>query len=229
MIIDSMDVEAMALAQRATLHAALADPGRLAIVDRLLLADSSPAELRATVAMSSNLMAHHLKVLRDAGLIERSLSEGDRRRVYMRLNVHTLEAMVPAASRTAARILFVCTRNTARSQMAAAIWNRWSAVPAASAGTCPADHIPAAALSAAERHGVSIKPSAPRHIDAVLSAGDLVVAVCDHAHEAMPSDSGRLHWSISDPATHRSPNAFDAAFEDLRERIARLVPNLQPA
>lgn len=224
-----MTVEASQRAQRAAVHAALADAGRLAIVDCLLLADASPVELQASVPMSSNLMAHHLKVLRDAGLILRSPSEADRRRTYLRLNVPALEAIVPSTSRSARRVLFVCTQNTARSQMAAAIWNRRSGLPATSAGTRPADRIHPGALSAAERHGVPIEPCTPQHVDEVHSPGDLVVAVCDNAHEAMPTDPTRLHWSVSDPAAHPSPNAFDSAFEELRDRIARLVPNLQPA
>ncbi|PRC46030.1 ArsR family transcriptional regulator, partial [Mycobacterium sp. ITM-2017-0098] len=66
--------------RRVAIHAALADPGRLAIVDRLLVADASPSELRELLSMPSNLMAHHLNVLEEAGLVRRSPSEADRRR-----------------------------------------------------------------------------------------------------------------------------------------------------
>ncbi len=54
--------------RRMQIHAALADPGRLVIVDRLLLADASPSELRTALSMSSSLIAHHLGVLEGAGI-----------------------------------------------------------------------------------------------------------------------------------------------------------------
>ena len=71
------------LARRATLHAALADPARLQITDTLLAGDASPSELAAILAMPSNLLAHHLHVLEQAGIITRRRSEGDRRRTYL--------------------------------------------------------------------------------------------------------------------------------------------------
>jgi DNA-binding transcriptional ArsR family regulator len=65
-----MNVEQSAdRAQRVAVHAALADPGRLAIVDQLMSADASPSELQASLSMPSNLLAHHLKVLEGAGLV----------------------------------------------------------------------------------------------------------------------------------------------------------------
>ena len=59
------------LARRATIHAALADPHRLAIVDELALSDRSPSELRTRLQIGSNLLAHHLDTLAGAGLVER--------------------------------------------------------------------------------------------------------------------------------------------------------------
>ncbi|MCZ8377987.1 helix-turn-helix domain-containing protein [Mycobacterium sp. CPCC 205372] len=224
-----MSAERNTLVRRAAVHAALAEPARLAIVDRLLLADASPTELQSSLAMPSNLIAHHLKVLEDAELLRRVKSEADRRRTYLRLNHDALEAMVPAAERTARRVVFVCTQNSARSQMAAAIWNRRSAVPATSAGTCPADAIHPGALAAAQRHHVPIEPSTPRHLADVLSDGDLLIAVCDNAHEALPPDPDRIHWSVADPARSATADAFDTAFGELAERVQQLSPSLQPA
>lgn len=215
--------------RRVAVHAALADPGRLAIVDRLLLADASPSELRAAAAMSSNLMAHHLHVLEEAGLIRRTRSEADRRRTYLKLNYDALESMIPSAKRTAQRVVFVCTQNSARSQIAAAIWNRRSSVPATSAGTHPADAVHPGALAAVRRHNITIEPRAPRHLDDVLAEGDLVIAVCDNAHEELPADLDRIHWSIADPARSPKPDAFDAAYGELTERVQHFSTSLQPA
>ena len=124
---------------RATVHAALADPARLQITDTLLAGDASPSELAAMLAMPSNLLAHHLHVLEQAGIITRRRSEGDRRRTYLQLIPGTAGlagcARQPARRR---RVLFVCTANSARSHLAAALWRRASNVPAVSAGTQPA-------------------------------------------------------------------------------------------
>ena len=124
------------LERRARVHAALADPARLLISDALADRDLSPSELAAMLAMPSNLLAHHLGVLEQAGIVRRRRSEGDRRRTYLRLVPEALDVSgLPA--RAARRVLFVCTANSARSHLAAALWRRASKVPAASAGPIP--------------------------------------------------------------------------------------------
>ncbi|MDR3658967.1 MAG: helix-turn-helix domain-containing protein [Mycobacterium sp.] len=212
---------------RAAIHAALADPVRLAIVDHLLLADASPSELQQPLAIESNLLAHHLRVLADAGVITRTRSEADRRRTYVRLNSAALELMVPTAGRHAHRVIFVCTQNSARSQLAAAIWNRHSSVPATSAGTHPVEQIHPAAIAAARRHGLPLQIRRPRHLDDVLQAADLVIAVCDNAHEELPTNPARIHWSIPDPVRVATDDAFDRAIDALTERIDHAAPRLQ--
>lgn len=215
--------------RRLAVHAALADPARLAIVDTLLLADASPSELRAALAIPSNLLAHHLNVLEDAGVIRRTRSEADRRRTYLRLNYDALNTMIPSASRVAQRVVFVCSQNSARSQMAAAIWNRRSGVPATSAGTHPAESVHPEALATARRHQVPIKPRKPQQLEDVLADGDLVIAVCDNAHEELPPGLDRIHWSVADPAPLATADAFDTAFDELSERVHHFSASLQPA
>lgn len=214
--------------ERAAIHAALADPGRLAIVDHLLLADASPSELQALLSMSSNLLAHHLGVLEQAGIVRRTRSEGDRRRTYLRLNHEALDAMVPHAARRATRVVFVCTQNSARSQLAVAVWNRLASLPATSAGTHPAAKVHPGAVAAARRRSLAMRPHRPRHLDDVLLRTDLVIAVCDNAHEELPAGLGRIHWSIPDPVRTPGADSFDRALDDLTERIHRLAPALQP-
>ena len=213
---------------RAVIHAALADPGRLAIVDMLLLADSSPSELQKLVSMPSNLMAHHLGVLEQAGMLRRVRSEGDRRRTYLQLIPETLEVMVPAVRRRAQRVVFVCSQNSARSQLAVAVWKRRSALPAASAGTHPAATVHPGAVTAARRRHLPMRPRRPRHLDDVVCPGDLVVAVCDNAHEELPANLDHIHWSVPDPVPAADPDMFDRALDDLTQRIERLAPALQP-
>lgn len=214
--------------RRVQIHAALADPGRLAIVDRLLLADASPSELQTALAMASNLIAHHVGVLEGAGIVRRRRSEGDRRRTYLQIIPEALDTLVPATARRAERVVFVCTQNSARSQLAVAVWNGRSALPAASAGTHPAVEVHPRAVAAAQRHHLPMRPQVPRHIDDIISPGDLVVAVCDNAHEELSPDMPRLHWSIPDPAPKTGDDVFDSVVGDLTHRIDRLVPTLQP-
>src|SRR3984885_5766107 len=130
--IESMNTEqSHCLARRAAIHAALADPARLLITDTLTEGDASPSELAALLAMPSNLLAHHLRVLEQAGLITRRRSDGDRRRTYLRLAPADLyDAHAGPPARTAPRVLFVCTANSARSHLAAALWRGGRRAPA---------------------------------------------------------------------------------------------------
>jgi len=126
------------LARRAAVHAALADPARLLITDALSEGDASPSELATLLGMPSNLVAHHLAVLEQADLVSRRRSEGDRRRTYLRLVPGAFDSLARPGAQAARRVLFVCTANSARSHLAAALWRRASEIPAASAGTRPA-------------------------------------------------------------------------------------------
>src|SRR5687767_7863803 len=132
-MVEAMKVERVTLESRAAVHAALAEPSRLAVVDALTLGDASPSELQAMLDLRSNLLAHHLKVLELAGVVERSRSEGDHRRTYIRLVPSSLGTLISPSVATAPRVVFVCTHNSARSQLAAALWRRRSRVPASSA------------------------------------------------------------------------------------------------
>jgi protein-tyrosine-phosphatase len=223
-----MNVERVSrLARRAALHAALSDPGRLRIVDTLSVSDASPSELAAMLAMPSNLLAHHLHVLQGEGLITRTRSEGDKRRSYVRLVSATLDELTPPPLRPTERVVFVCTANSARSQLAAALWRRASPVPAASGGTHPAQRVDPRAIAAAERHHLPLRRLRPRLIDDVADAGDLVVTVCDLAHEEL-GQRADLHWSVPDPARTGGPAAFDAAYAELTRRVNDLAPRLRP-
>ena len=212
---------------RARILAALAEPVRMAMVDHLVLGDASPGELGTHVGISSNLLAHHLRVLEDAGVVRRARSEGDRRRSYIQLR--TDHPLVRAAALTgqpataAPRVIFVCTANSARSQLAAASWNRLSAIPATSAGTHPGPRIHPRAVDTARRHGLRLQAERPVAVDDELRDGDLVVAVCDNAHEELSRDLPRLHWAIPDPVRIDTDAAFEAAYADITRRVDRVA------
>ena len=166
-------------------------------------------------------------------------SEADRRRTYLALAPGAFDALRPAAMHDAVRVVFVCTHNSARSQLAAALWTDTSTVPATSAGTHPAAAVHPGAVAAAQRHRVPLTPVPPRHVNDVLSADatadSLVITVCDAAHEELAAhgvvhDAGRsrLHWSIPDPAQTGGDAAFDRVVTDLTDRIARVAPAVRP-
>jgi ArsR family transcriptional regulator, arsenate/arsenite/antimonite-responsive transcriptional repressor / arsenate reductase (thioredoxin) len=213
--------------RRAQQFAALGDPIRLTIVDELVRSDRSPSELRLRVGIESNLLAHHLDVLADAGLIERNRSSGDGRRRYVHLLPAVASGLRVGAAAPATEALFVCTRNSARSQLAASLWRTITGQPATSAGTDPAASIHPGAIDAAARAGLDLGDAAPR----LLTPDEthpLVVTVCDRAHEQTGSDAW-LHWSIPDPVPNGSPEAFDAVVEELRARIHTLVDDPRAA
>jgi ArsR family transcriptional regulator, arsenate/arsenite/antimonite-responsive transcriptional repressor / arsenate reductase (thioredoxin) len=215
---------------RAAVFAALGEPIRLALVDRLVTGDASPGELAADVGLGSNLLAHHLRVLEDAGIIRRVRSEGDRRRNYVQLQLDQPTVWAAAISGriahnlpTGPRVVFVCTANSARSQLAAAIWNHLSTIPATSAGTHPGPRIHPRAITVAERHGLRIERDHPEPLAHVLHDDDLIVAVCDNAHEELSHSLPRLHWSIPDPVRRGTTTAFEDAYAEISRRVHYLA------
>jgi protein-tyrosine-phosphatase len=214
-----------ATAKRAAIHAALGDEHRLAIVDLLLTSDRAPSELGHILGLGSNLLAHHLDALEDTGIIERRVSSGDRRRRYVQLKHETIAILGLDLTYRADTVLFVCTHNSARSQLAAALWNHTSDVVAESAGTHPSDRVHPNAIATATRHDLDLSDARPQSLDDVAAAADLVVTVCDRAFEELPRlDAPVLHWSIADPLASGTPSAFEIAFTAIRERVAGLVP-----
>jgi ArsR family transcriptional regulator, arsenate/arsenite/antimonite-responsive transcriptional repressor / arsenate reductase (thioredoxin) len=215
------------LFRRARMHAALADPTRLRIVDLLGLSDLSPSEVGAALDVPSNLLAHHLRVLEDAGLVQRQRSEGDRRRTYLRLTADHASLLTDATAARPApaprRVLFVCTANTARSHLAAALWRRASPVEATSAGTHPGERVHRGALDVARRHDLDLPDIAPRLLAETLDGDDLVITVCDRAHEEI-GDLAWAHWSVPDPVPAGTRTAFEAAHDNLTARVRALVP-----
>ena len=223
-----MNVERTSLEVRVARHAALADPGRLRIVDLLTLGDHSPTELQERVGLSSSLLAHHLNLLESHGIIRRTRSEADGRRSYVHLIPGAFDDLYPDPLNAVRRVLFVCRANSARSQLAAALWSERSAVPAASAGTHPAPRVSPGALAAAARHGLTIHPGRPTLLGDVWEPDDYVITVCDTAHEEL-SGVPSLHWSVPDPVRTGTEAAFDAAYEELARRVDDLAPRLTAA
>lgn len=209
------------LTRRAAVHAALGEPTRLAIVDDLAVTDRSPKELIERFGLSSSLLAHHLDTLESVGLIERFVSCGDRRRRYVRLVPGGVPGFGPAGQRRPGAALFVCTHNSARSQLAAALWAERTGRPSTSAGTQPADWVHPGAVAAGRRAGLDLGRARPRLL-APAESSDIVVTVCDRAHEQLPVGDDWWHWSLPDPVEAGTDEAFDAIVAELDQRIRQL-------
>jgi hypothetical protein len=189
-------------------------------------------EIGTALGLPTNLLAHHVNVLEEAGVIERSARRETRRRTYLRLRPHTVAALLPDPVDAAVRVVFVCTHNPARSQLAAAVWARRSPVPTASAGTEPAPRIRPRALAVGRRYGLALGCAGTAHVRDVLCPDDLIVAVCDNATNTCPPTrtggcTGRCPTAhrptpttLSRPRTPTSPNASTASPPGLTPRSA---------
>lgn len=213
------------LERRARAYAALGDPSRLAIIDLLAHADLASGELGAQLGIPTNLTAHHLRVLEEAGLIERRRSEGDARRSYVTRTPACNQLLGASHLPSPRKVAFVCSQNSARSQLAESYWRTVSTIPVVSGGTHPAQRVHPRALTVARRHGLDLTGARPRLATDVLSGDELVIAVCDRAYEDL--DNRPLHWSVPDPALSETTAAFDNAFADITGRITRLAASFE--
>ncbi|MBS44413.1 MAG: ArsR family transcriptional regulator [Nocardioides sp.] len=225
------------LAARAERHAALSDRTRLRVVDLLAVGDRTPRDLQAELGISSNLVAHHLGVLERVRIVQRRRSDADRRRTYVQLVPERLPVVAGPVPdwEGSDGVVFVCTANSARSQLAAALWNDHVAddpgTPGAtSAGTHPGDRVDPGAVQAARRRGLRLADR-PVGLDelGLVSPSRLVVTVCDSAHEELArtgalADVRELHWSVPDPVPLGTAAAFDDAASELLRRIRSLTP-----
>jgi protein-tyrosine-phosphatase len=130
-------------------------------------------------------------------------------------------------SQSVARVVFVCTHNSARSQLAAAEWQRMSHVPCTSAGTHPASRVHPRAVVTGRRHGLPLKGAKTATFADSPKQGDLIVAVCDRAHEELPvvardGATQTMHWSVPDPVRVDTDAAFESAYRDISMRVERL-------
>ena len=127
------------------------------------------------------------------------------------------------------RVLFLCTHNSARSQMAEGLLRHLAGdrFEAASAGT-EATHVRPLAVRAMAEIGADISGQASETLDRYLDEPfDYVITVCDDANEAcphFPNAKRRLHWSLPDPSKATGEESerlrvFRSVRDDLRARI----------
>jgi protein-tyrosine-phosphatase/DNA-binding HxlR family transcriptional regulator len=213
------------LEARARAYAALGDPSRLAMVDLLANADLASGELADRLDLPTNLIAHHLRVLEEAGLVARRRSEGDGRRTYVTRTPACNDLIGAGSVQRPHKVAFVCSQNSARSQLAESYWRTVSDIPVVSGGTHPAGRVHPRAVAVGRRHGLDLSSARPRLAADVLNGDELLIAVCDRAYEDLSSHP--LHWSIPDPALGEDADAFERAYDDVTGRISRLAASFK--
>jgi ArsR family transcriptional regulator, arsenate/arsenite/antimonite-responsive transcriptional repressor / arsenate reductase (thioredoxin) len=205
-------------------HAALGDEVRLAIVHELLTSDRTVNQLRDAIEISSPLLAHHLDILENVSLIERRQSQKDRRNRFVVLRHEHLPHISPL--KVPADVLFVCTENMARSQLAGALWKSAIGGRVSCAGTHPAPIIHPLTFTTATKNSVTLLNEHPQPLPNRIPARTTVITVCDEAFDELGPDQVDMHWSIPDPVSIGTAAQFQKTFSEL---VRRIQPYVQPS
>lgn len=235
----------------------VAEPHRWRVLSELTRSDRRVGELTELLGEPQNLVSYHLAELRRAGLVSARRSSSDRRDTYyrieprrcgellssvgdalqpgMRLAPFTPDAVGIGRGR-ASKVLFLCTGNSARSQMAEALLEQLAErrATARSAGSHPKELHPNAVRVMAER-GIDISGRRSKPLTRFArTAFDHVITLCDKVREVCPGFPGQpttAHWSFADPAAEGDTDevtypAFKKTAEDLEHRIGLFVAQI---
>lgn len=227
---------------------------RWRLLTELAQSDRQVRELTRAVDRPQSLVSYHLGRLRSGGLVSMRRSSFDGRDAYYRIDLDRcgelfatagaalhpgLRAPSPAAptirrrrSRPT-RVLFLCTGNSARSQMAEALLEHLSdgGVEARSAGSHPKPMHPNA-VRAMRARGIDLAGRRSKHVrEFARRRFDYVVTLCDRVREVCPEFPGNprhIHWSVPDPAAEggsdgQSAPAFERVATELETRIRFLL------
>jgi len=229
-------------------------PLRWQVLRELVQSDRTVRELMLLLDEPQSLVSYHLRLLREAGLVKARRSSADGRDSYYTIDLdacrdalqaagdalHPSLGMKPAADDRrrrhihSRRVLFLCTGNSARSQIAEALIERMSAgmIRASSAGSAPKPLHPNA-VRVLQRRGIDISANRTKHFDEFRSQRfDAVVTLCDRVREVcpeFPSHPRLVHWSIPDPSLEGANNrasypAFERTTAELETRIGFGLP-----
>ncbi|MFC7479017.1 metalloregulator ArsR/SmtB family transcription factor [Luedemannella flava] len=220
---------------------AVGHPVRWRLLGELARGDLAVHELTALLGQPQNLVSYHLRKLRTVDLVTARRSSADGRDTYYSLDLaHCGDLLAAAgaalhpglalgrptpAGSAGGRVLFVCTGNSARSQMAEALLRHRTAgaVEAYSAGSRPRPIHPHAVTALAAR-GIDLAGARPKHFDEVTGQSfHYVITLCDKVKEICPEfpDHPRpVHWSIPDPVN--DPDGL-AAFERVADNLAARI------
>lgn len=228
------------------------------VLQLLAHSDYRVHDLVGMLKVPQNLVSYHLKQLRLGQLVTERRSSADERSIFYSLDVEhfqelylTAGGMVhPAVTAMAIpehqdervqvplRVLFLCTENSARSQMAEALLRFLShgRIEVFSAGSIPASEIHPLARRCMEAQGIDMSQAVPKHFELFLNQRfDVIVTVCDRVMETCPTfpgDPERIHWSFRDPATVQGTEteqrrAFEQTALQLTTRLRLLLTILE--
>jgi ArsR family transcriptional regulator, arsenate/arsenite/antimonite-responsive transcriptional repressor / arsenate reductase (thioredoxin) len=230
-------------------------PLRWRLLSELAGSDRRVGELCELAGRPQSLVSYHLRQLRDGGVVSARRSAADGRDSYYILDLARCGELLSNAgaalhpgltprARTqrdrgaaVARVLFLCTGNSARSQMAEALAEQLSdgAVRAASAGSHPKPLHPNA-VRVMRRRGIDISGRSPTHLSEVAGRRfDYVISLCDRVREVCPEFPGGpevIHWSVPDPAREPGADAqtlpaFERTATELCARIGFLIQAIE--
>lgn len=126
------------------------------------------------------------------------------------------------------RVLFLCTGNSARRQVAEALLRHKGGqrYEVASAGVEPARQVHPLAVSALAAYGIDWSDRRSKGLEAVSErAWDVIITTCDRSREACPTFGNRpiyAHWTIPDPVS-APEDRREAAFADTVQNLARRI------
>lgn len=229
----------------------LAHDLRWGLVSALARSDHRVNELVRLLDQPMNLVSYHLKQLRDQHLVTERRSSADGRDVYYSLDLDLLRtqyfatgaALHPALSvvgsahsdaaevRPPTRVLFLCTHNSARSQMAEGILQHLGGayIAAFSAGSEPSQVHPQA-VRAMAAIGIDISHQQSKHLDTFADQSfDYIITVCDRVREVcplFPTDPECIHWSFADPAAVEDEAARARAFQQTAQQLVTRARHL---
>ena len=231
-------------------------PVRWRLLSELAGSDWQVRELTARAGLPQSLVSYHLGQLRAGGLVVARRSSADGRDAYYSIDLARCGELLTAAGaslhpglrlvpepaprlRARARVLFLCTGNSARSQIAQAICEQLAGpmVTAASAGSRPKPLQPNA-VRVMREDGIDISSRESKHFSALHGQRfDYVISLCDRVREVCPDFPGppeTIHWSIPDPAARGGSDAetypaFRALAAELRTRIGFLLARIGAA
>jgi protein-tyrosine-phosphatase len=221
----------------------LAHPIRWQLVTALIRSDYKAGELVGQAGQPPNLVSYHLRKLHAAGVVAHHRSSADGRDLYYHLDVERLHELYLAggaplhlvltiaspvsilADLRPTRVLFLCTHNSARSQMAEALLRKIShgTAEALSAGS-EAREVHPLAIQVMREHGLDIRGQHSKHLDDFRGQNfDYVITVCDRVREVCPTFPGEpsvLHWSLPDPIEVSGARARLLAFRQTADQLA---------
>jgi protein-tyrosine-phosphatase len=201
-------------------------------------------ELTGLVGEPQNLVSYHLGKLRDGRLVSARRSSADRRDAYYTVDLARIGGLLSAtggalhpglrltppspdgAAPGAVRVLFLCTGNSARSQMAEALARIRSGgvVEAYSAGSDPKPLHPNALRVMRDEHGIDLSSLVSKHLGVFADQRfDWVISLCDRVREVCPEFPGQpetIHWSIPNPAAGDADD--DASYPAFQQTAAEL-------